>query len=254
MDLIFELQKGRTFSIEVGFFDTVLEIKEKIQKYQRIPISKQTLIFNRQILQDDRDVAYCELLHNSRVHLLVAADPSDDQTTSSEKLHLTVNIPMSKMHVPLEIDPNDTVSNLKDKIQELETLPANRLILHSGGSELQDHRSLRECEVSDNAKIEASLRSSPMASPGGKNLKVTVLTRCGKKKIPVEVNKSENVGVLRKELQKLQKNYEFIDLPAEGYFFIYKQNVMDEDKSFRWHRVSPNETIEIFGGSVTAGS
>jgi hypothetical protein len=42
MDVIFEPLRGRPFSIEVGFFDSVLEIKEKIQKYQAIPITKQT--------------------------------------------------------------------------------------------------------------------------------------------------------------------------------------------------------------------
>ncbi|KAL0423313.1 UNVERIFIED_CONTAM: hypothetical protein Sradi_0866100 [Sesamum radiatum] len=40
MDVIFQPSRGSPFYIEVGYFDTVLEIKEKIQKDQSIPISK----------------------------------------------------------------------------------------------------------------------------------------------------------------------------------------------------------------------
>ncbi|WRX25899.1 hypothetical protein QQP08_018386 [Theobroma cacao] len=42
-----------------------------------------------------------------------------------------------------------------------------------------------------------------------------VLPKCGTKKIPVEVNASDNVAELRKELQKLQQRLQF-HLPQEG--------------------------------------
>ena len=180
------------------------------------------------------------------------------------------------MHVPLEMEVTDTVGKLKEKIQEMEAVPVNRLMIHSSGAELQDHRSLCECEISENSDIDVSFRPSPTAaspaamaalspSPGpglglgpttllgSKKLKLLVLPKCGTKKIPVEMNASDNVGELRKELQKLQEKLQF-SLPQEGYFFIYKQNVMDDDRSFRWHHVGQGDTIEVFNGSVTGGS
>lgn len=292
MDVIFETQRGRPFSIEVGFFDTVLEIKEKIQKYQGIAINTQTLVFNGQVLQDEKDVEFCEILQNSRLQLVVSSSSSSSEpdkpqtqpqpqtqvnteqssslTTSSKKIQLNVNIPSSKSSVPIEMDVNDPVSRLKEKIQEMEPVPVNRLAVQSSGSELQDHRSLRDCELTDNTEIEVNIRPSPTGSGSGsgsvgtatataanstnfKRLKLMVLPKCGTKKIPVEVNASDNVGELRKELQKLHQRLQF-HLPQEGYFFIYKQNVMDDDRSFRWHQVSHGDTIEIFNGSVTGGS
>ena len=180
------------------------------------------------------------------------------------------------MHVPLEMEVTDTVGKLKEKIQEMEAVPVNRLMIHSSGAELQDHRSLCECEISENSDIDVSFRPSPTtASPaamaalspspspgpglgpttllGSKKLKLLVLPKCGTKKIPVEMNASDNVGELGKELQKLQEKLQF-SLPQEGYFFIYKQNVMDDDRSFRWHHVGQGDTIEVFNGSVTGGS
>ncbi|KAJ4703194.1 putative Ubiquitin [Melia azedarach] len=272
MDVIFEPKRGKEFSIEVGFFDTVLEIKEKIQKYQGIPIPKQTLVFNGQVLQDERDVEQCEILQNSRIQLLIAPDSDKpqvkiDQSSPSKKIHLKINIPSSKTLLPLDMDANDTVLRLKEKIHEMEPIPVNRLVVQSSGAELQDHRSLHDCELIDNAEVDINVRPSPTAlgaasggtnstttsTTGSKKLKLMVLTKCGTKKIPVEMNATDNVGELRKELQKLHQRFHF-HLPQDGYFFIYKQNVMDDDRSFRWHHVGQGDTIEIFNGSVTGGS
>ena len=86
-----------------------------------------------------------------------------------------------------------------------------------------------------------------------KKLRVMVLPKCWTRKIPVEVNAGDNVGELRKELAKIQQRFQ-LKLPQDGYFYIYKQNVMDDDRSFRWHRVDHGDTIEIFNGSVSGGS
>ncbi|KAK6923731.1 hypothetical protein RJ641_009931 [Dillenia turbinata] len=59
--------------------------------------------------------------------------------------------------------------------------------------------------------IEVGIRTSPPAAAstasggnaGSKKLKLFVLSRRGTKKIPVEVNASDNVGELRKQLSIL---------------------------------------------------
>ncbi|OMO76722.1 Ubiquitin [Corchorus capsularis] len=289
MDVIFDPQESgknkRPFSIEIGYWDSVLEIKQKVQKYHGIAVPRQTLVFNGQVLQDDRDVEKCELLQNSRVKLYIAPEAPDHKpqtvvkieqpnnnknnnnslTISSKKIQLKINVPSSKSSVPVEMDVNDTVLRLKEKIQEIEGVPVSKLVVQASGAELQDHRYLRDCELMENAEIDVNIKPSPTGSGtgsagggttttmGSKRLKLMVLTKCGTKKIPVEMNASDNVGELRKELQKLHQRLHF-HLPQEGYFFIYKQNVMDDDRSFRWHHVAQGDTIEIFNGSVTGGS
>ncbi|KAB5560458.1 hypothetical protein DKX38_005415 [Salix brachista] len=265
MDVIFEPQTGLPFSIEVGFFDTVLEIKEKVEKYHGIPKKKQTLVFHGQLLQDEKDVGSCEILQNSRIQLLVAREPDEkpqvlvEETPPSKKVQLNIKIPSNQTPVPLEMDMSDTVLHLKEKIHEIEPVPVKRLVLQSNGAELQDHRSLHDCELKYNSEINVIVKPPPTGSgsiggsAGFKKLRVIVLTRCGTKRIPIEVNPSDNVEVLRKELQILQHQMQF-HLPQEGYFFIHKQDVMDDDRSFRWHRVKQGDIIEIFNGRVTSGS
>ncbi|XAR73600.1 hypothetical protein NMG60_11007621 [Bertholletia excelsa] len=164
MDLFFEPTRGvRPFEMEVGFFDTVSEIKDKIEKKQGIPSSKQTLVFDGEALPDNLNIHSSLILDRSRIQLVVTAE-----------------------------DP---------------------------------------------------------PSPA-KKLRVMVMSKCGSRKIPVEVNVWDNVGELRKELERVHQRLRF-PLPEDGYFFIHKQNVMEEDQTFQWHQVAQGDSIEIFNGSVT---
>ncbi|XP_031094304.1 polyubiquitin-like [Ipomoea triloba] len=286
MDLIFEPQRGTQFTIEIGYFDTVQEIKEKVQKYQGIPASTQTLVFNGNILQDDLNVHSSEILDRSHVQLLVAASDSDsDKHTAAaatgnaeEPPPLPPSSPpppdrksiliflkilgANKQGVSLEVEVTDTIRKLKEKIEEADGIPVSRITVYANGSELLDDRTLHDYELSDHSEVEVSFKPLPAttttssASSGNTNsskkLRITVLSQCETKKIPVEMNPSENVGELRKELERLKEQWQ-LELPDDGYFFIYKQNVMDDDRSFRWHNVGQGETIEIFNGSVTGG-
>ncbi|KAF3569021.1 hypothetical protein DY000_02010915 [Brassica cretica] len=69
-------------------------------------------------------------------------------------------------------------------------------------------------------------------------------------KVPVSVMANENVEELRKELEKLRERNE-LRLPQGGYFFIHKQNVLDDDQTFLWNGVAHGDTIEVFPGYVT---
>ncbi|XP_027364740.1 uncharacterized protein LOC113871845 [Abrus precatorius] len=75
MDVILELQGGKSFTISVEPFDTVLRLKEKVQKFQRIPISDQTFVFNGQVLQDHLDIWTTQVYEGSHIHLLLPASP-----------------------------------------------------------------------------------------------------------------------------------------------------------------------------------
>lgn len=256
MDVIFEREGGEKFEIEVGFFDTVLEIKEKIQKYHRIPISDQTLIFNAKILQDDRDVEFCGILQDSHIKLVLPPPPPPPPpaNNSNNKIQLNINISCSsRSRFPIEMNPNHTIRRLKERIHEMDAAvgPVDRMVIHSNGcgAELQDQRSLRECELTNNSEIEVCLRGKTSRN----KLKVMVLSKCGTSKIPMEVNPTDNVGELKRELKKVQRKMN-LNLPQDGFFFIHDQDVMDDDRSFRWHGVTHGDTIEIFNGSVTGGT
>ncbi|KAH0714021.1 hypothetical protein KY290_006888 [Solanum tuberosum] len=277
MDVFIQPTKGRSFAIEVGYFDTILEIKDKIQRDQGIPIPKQTLIFKGNVLDDHLNVHYSDILDRSHIQLVVESESDKNNVVKTEqpspssltrKIQLLLKMPKSKLGVTLEVDVTDSVRKVKERIHDMEGVHVSKLVMHANGIELIDHQALQDYGLIDNSEINISIRpstimvsappppttttslGSPMNNNGNglKKLRIMVLSKCGTNKIPIEVNPSDNVGHLKKELQKLE-----LELPQEGYFFIYKQNVMDDDRSFRWHHVCQGDTIEIFNGSVTGG-
>ncbi|KAM3283411.1 ubiquitin domain-containing protein 7SL RNA2-like [Capsicum chacoense] len=255
MDVFFQPTKGRAFAIEVGYFDTILEIKDKIRRDQGIPIPKQTLIFKGNVLDDHLNVHYSDILDRSHIQLVVESESESESDKTEEPskkiIQLLLRMPASKLGViALEADVTDSVWRVKERIHDMEGVHVSKLAMHANGIELIDHHSLQHYGISNNSEIDVSIKPSPATSNGNgsKKLRIMILTKCGTKKIPIQVNPSENVGQLKKELQKLE-----LELPQEGYFFIYKQNVMDDDRSFRWHHVCQGDTIEIFNGSVTGG-
>ncbi|EOA22668.1 hypothetical protein CARUB_v10003371mg [Capsella rubella] len=68
MDVFFETQSGYTFEIELGYWDTVLEMKQKIEKYQHHLYIEQ-----------------CKILHNSRVLVFVSPPYPNDQAPQTEQ-------------------------------------------------------------------------------------------------------------------------------------------------------------------------
>lgn len=263
MDVIFETAKGRQFTIEIGFFDTVLEIKEKIEKYEGYPVSTQTLVFKGQVLTDTGDTEAYDILEGSRIQLMAESEIERQSPKTEEilpaKLLLLINVAALKKQFSVECEVADNVGRLKERIQESEGIPVNRFGLYVGSTEMQDHHALADYGLADNSEVNVVVRPFPPApagvggAAGQKKMKVLVLTKCGTKKTAVEVNPCDNVSELRKELQRLHGNLHF-QLPQEGYFFIYRQNVMDDDRTFKWHDVRPGDTIEIFNGSVSGGS
>ncbi|XP_071726981.1 ubiquitin domain-containing protein 7SL RNA1-like [Rutidosis leptorrhynchoides] len=296
MDLYFDSDKGKSFAIEVGYFDTIKEIKEKVTKYQGIPVLDQILQFDGKILPDDLNIHTSEIVDGSHLKLIsaTATATTTDQTATNIKTEETdhhsssssnkIKIFLKKFGVTVEMDVNDLVSKLKEKINEIEGVPLCRISVYANGNELHDHKSLHECQLVDGSEVEITLKpptppptlptttttstttsttASTTAACSGlnmgflgnyaKKLKINVMSKSGEK-IALEVNPLCNVGELRKELQKIRNQGVGFGLPEEGYFFIYKQNVMEEDQSFRWHRVAQGDTIEIFNGCVTGGS
>ncbi|KAL5206478.1 hypothetical protein ABZP36_034687 [Zizania latifolia] len=81
---------------------------------------------------------------------------------------------------------------------------------------------------------------------------VTVQVKWGNMAVGLEVSDLLAVKELRAELGAGAAK---LPLPKDGgYFFIYKQNVMEEDRTLRWHDVKNGDTIEIFNGQVTGGA
>ncbi|CAE6137403.1 unnamed protein product [Arabidopsis arenosa] len=85
MKFLVEILGGSSFEIEVDRKDTLLKVKQKIEKSQRIPVSKQTLIVDGIfILREDLNVEQCQIVHDSQIQLEVSADENTNQNGNDQ--------------------------------------------------------------------------------------------------------------------------------------------------------------------------
>lgn len=242
MDVIFETSTSKHFSIEIGFFDTVIEIKEKVNKDHGYPISNQKLYFKGQELIDNRNIEQCRILQNSLIYLMIT------ETDAHDQIKVIVNEPLLEQQHTFEAYTNETVDNFKHRIRAFKAIPTSRFVMFYGGNELQEHRRLEEYGIVNSSIVNLVMRPYPYSMLSSNKLRVLVLPsvdgRHGTEKIPMEVNPSDNVNELRKKIQRLELEVDLV-LPPHGYFFIHKENVMEEDKSFMWHDVKDGDTIIV---------
>ncbi|KAI4374069.1 hypothetical protein MLD38_012112 [Melastoma candidum] len=260
MDLIFEVENGYHFSLEVDLFDTVQEIKEKIEKYRGIPACDQTLMFDGEILQDEYAINNYNIVVGSHVKLVAELTP--------KRISLLVRSPRARAGCLFEVSVDDRVEHLKKLVATAESVHPNQLALLPSGSnvELQDHCSIRECGLELQPQIDVLIRPMPRATKqppplpppsltlgSSDNITVRVLPWEWKQKVVLGVDRSANVRSLRDELEKMQPSLGY-GLPPEGYFFIHNQSCMEENQTFMWHGVEHGDTIEVFRGRIVEDS
>ncbi|KAG7615056.1 Ubiquitin-like domain superfamily [Arabidopsis thaliana x Arabidopsis arenosa] len=75
MKFLVENLNGSSFELEVDYRDTLLVVKQKIERSQRIHVSKQTLIVDGiVILREDLTVEQCQIVPTSDIQLEVSSD------------------------------------------------------------------------------------------------------------------------------------------------------------------------------------
>lgn len=261
MDVTFETARGRRFTAEVWYFATVREMKEAVHRREGIPVASQRLFLDGRELDDARDAEHYTILHGTRLLLLL---PDDAAPSSAAAVRVSVSAPAIGRTVAVELRASDTVARLKEILQDRTdgALPAARTAVFFDKAEMEDGKTLAEYNPPvDGMDVCVVVRQVPVPSSGngngGKNQqqkKMAVKVKLGGKAVALEVGAMDAVRDLRREVERVAPHLRVTERDGGGYFFVYKQNVMEEERTLRWHEVKNGDTIEIFNGSVTGGA
>uniref|UniRef100_A0A0E0M2L2 Ubiquitin-like domain-containing protein n=1 Tax=Oryza punctata TaxID=4537 RepID=A0A0E0M2L2_ORYPU len=187
MDVTFVCAGEESFKMEVGFFDTVHDIKQKLQSRRGWPAAAVSLFHNGDALAD-----------------------AGGEAGGAERYGIMEG---SVIHVELSV-----AVDVAGRQQQHE---------HKGRSKRRDDG-----------------HGGGGSAPA---LRVNVVSRCGRGRAEVAVGARRAVAALRRELEERA-----FPLPRDGaYFFIHRQSVMDESRSFEWHGVAAGDEVVVFEGSVT---
>ncbi|KAM3279406.1 hypothetical protein ACQJBY_046638 [Aegilops geniculata] len=262
MEVTFETTQGRRFTVEIWYLSTVRRIKEYILKQEGIPVESQRLFFQGQELEDDRDTQHYPIVEGSHVLIVL---PDDSPTAVAAVVHVVASGPAlgQGRRIALELDASCTIARLKEVLQERTdgAVPATELSVFLEKAEMEDDKELAQFNPpADGMEVHVVVRQPPSACNSGNGVakvnkpqqRMSVEVKWGAKAATLEVSDMSAVKELRAELGGVAPH---LLLPDDGaYFFIYKQNVMEEERTLRWHDVKSGDTIEIFNGRVTGGA
>jgi ubiquitin C len=136
MEVSIKTLTGQTIIIPVSSNVTISILKQLITENEGIPEDKQRLIFTGKQLVDVRTVASYNIQNESTLHLV-------RRVTGGMQIFVKFNAKT----ITLEVDPCDSIGNVKQKIQEIEGIPSDHQGLIFAGKQLEDGRYLVDYNV-----------------------------------------------------------------------------------------------------------
>lgn len=224
---IFVKTLRKTITLCIEDYEVIGSLKQKIQN-KGIPSDQMRLVFAGKQLENDKTISTYNLQRESTLHLVFSLP-------GGSGMQIFVNT-FDGRTILINTSSSDTIGDLKHKIYDKESIPAEMQRLVFSGKYLQNGNTLCQYNIQSNSTIHLLLRTNH-----GAKIYVNILAKDGKvlrRGINLQYNASDTVKKIKQIIFDLE-NF----LPGQQTLFFNGNELKKNNQTLAEYHISENDNL-----------